>query len=218
MKAMILAAGRGQRLRPLTDVTPKPLLAVHGKPLIVHHLIRLQLAGFREVVINTSWLADKIENFLEDGSRYGLQIQYSREPEGALDTGGGIMNALPLLGGKPFLVVNGDIYTDFPFECLKQKLRDGDLAHLVMVGNPLLHHEGDFHLTADGRLHADREPRLTYSGIGVHDPKLFQYCSLGKFPMLPFWQQAMQTGCVSGQKYEGMWKDIGTIEGLHGLS
>ncbi|MGA9851376.1 MAG: nucleotidyltransferase family protein [Gammaproteobacteria bacterium] len=214
MKVMILAAGRGERLRPLTDTTPKPLLEVQGKPLIVHHLERLHAAGFADVVINVAWLADKIKNFLGDGSRYGVRIRYSEEQEGALETGGGILKALPLLGTEPFLMVNGDIYTDFPFETLKSALKRGDLAHLVMVPNPPHHPQGDFFLDRDRHLRADGMPRLTYSGIGVHHPDFFRDCSPGKFPMLPWWQRAIHVGRVGGQLYVGRWHDLGTLESL----
>jgi N-acetyl-alpha-D-muramate 1-phosphate uridylyltransferase len=217
MKAMILAAGRGQRLRPLTDHTPKPLLEVYGKPLIVHHLERLAVSGFADIVINTAWLGGQIENYLGGGSRYGVSIRYSEEPAGALDTGGGIMHALPLLGAEPFLVVNGDIYTDFPFESLRTAFQQGDLAHLVMVANPLHHPQGDFHLSADGRLHADGKSRLTYAGIGIHSPEFFKDCVPGKFPMLPWWQRAMREDKVSGQFYSGLWRDVGSIETLRDL-
>jgi len=217
MKVMILAAGRGERLRPLTDKTPKVLLAVQGKPLIVHHLERLKSAGFTDIVINISWLGDKIKNHLGEGSRYGVHIRYSEEPPGALDTGGGILNALPLLGSEPFLVVNGDIYTDFPFGVLKSALNAGDLAHLIMVGNPADHPRGDFHLSADERLLVDGNPRLTYSGIGIHAPKLFSDCSPGKFPMLPMWQKAMRDKKVSGELYSGKWSDMGTIRMLENI-
>lgn len=211
MKVMILAAGRGERLRPITDRTPKPLLVVQGKPLIVHHLERLQSAGFMDIVINISWLGDKIRNHLGDGSRYGLQIHYSEEPPGALDTGGGILNALPLLGSAPFLVVNADIYTDFPFENIKTTLKHGDLAHLVMVPNPSHRPRGDFYLSADGRLLDDSDTRLTYSGIGIHDPQFFNDCNPGRFPMLPLWQKAMRNKKVGGELYSGKWSDMGTI-------
>ncbi len=217
MKAMILAAGRGERLRPLTDTTPKPLLEIQGRPLIVRHLERLHAAGLTDIVINLSWLADKIKGYLGDGSRYGVRIRYSEEVDGPLETGGGILNALPLLGENPFLVINGDIYTDFPFQTLQSALKHGDLAHLVMLENPPHHPRGDFHLSADGRLHADGTPRLTYSGIGVHHPAFFKDCSPGKFPMLPWWREAMRSGRVSGQWYSGLWKDVGTIEALRGV-
>lgn len=218
MQAMILAAGRGERLRPLTDTTPKPLLEVRGQPLIAHHLERLRAAGFTRIVINVAWLADRIKQRLGDGSAYGVEIHYSEEPEGALETGGGIRNALPLLGDSPFLVVNGDIYTDFPFATLRSALQTGDLAHLVMVPNPPHHPRGDFFLDDGKRLHANGAPRLTYSGIGVHRPEFFRDCPPGKFPMLPWWQQAMRAGRVSGQRYEGLWRDIGTPQSYAALT
>ncbi len=218
MKAMILAAGRGERLRPLTDATPKPLLEIQGQPLIVRHLQRLHATGFTDIVINVSWLADKIKNYLGDGSRYGVRIRYSEEVDGPLETGGGILNALPLLGENPFLVVSSDIHTDFPFQTLQSSLKYGDLAHLVMVENPPHHPQGDFHLSAAGRLQADGTPRLTYSGIGVHHPAFFKGCSPGKFPMLPWWREAMRSGRVSGQLYSGLWKDVGRIDALRGVT
>lgn len=218
MKVMILAAGRGERLRPLTDSLPKPLLEVRGKPLIVYHLERLRAAGFSEVVINIAWLAERIRTYLGDGSHYGLNIQYSHESGGALETGGGILHALPLLGGKPFLVVNADIYTDFPFQRLRTALRPGDLAHLVMVPNLPDYPQGDFCLSADGRMRADGETRFTYSGIGVHDPMFFDGCKPGRFPLLPLWRDAMQKELVSGEIYSGSWRDIGTIEALRAAS
>ena len=218
MKVMILAAGRGERLRPLTDTIPKPLIEVNGKPLIVRHLECLCAVGFKEIVINVAWLADKIKARLGNGSQYGVHIRYSDEPEGGLETGGGILKALPLLGGDPFLVVNGDIYTDFPFVTLKAALTNGDLAHLLMVPNPSNYSQGDFHLDAAGRLHPEGTPRLTYAGIGVHRPEFFRGCSPGKFPMLPWWQTAMRVGRVSGQFYAGQWLDMGTPGSLRALS
>ena len=152
MKAMILAAGRGERLRPLTDSMPKPLLEVRGKPLIVHHLERLRDSGFTQIHINTSWLADMIQHALGDGKDYGVHIHYSYEGPEPLETGGGIFKALPQLGRDPFLVVNGDIYTDFPFETLKHRLKTEFRAHLVMVPNPKHHPLGDFHLSPAGHL------------------------------------------------------------------
>lgn len=215
---MILAAGRGERLRPLTDTLPKPLIVVHGQTLIERHLQALSVAGFHEIVINVFWLADKIKQHLGDGSRYRVRIRYSEEPEGALDTGGGILKALPLLGAGPFLVVSADIYTDFPLANLKTALAHADFAHLVMVPNPPHHREGDFVLDAQGRLHADGRPRLTYAGIGVHRPEFFSECSPGRFPMLPWWQRAMRAGRVSGELYDGDWQDIGTPESLRALN
>ena len=214
MKAMILAAGRGERLRPLTDNTPKPLLEVEGKPLIVHHLERLRDAGYTYILINTSWLAEKLQEHLGDGARHGVHIRYSYEGPEPLETGGGIYKALPELGREPFLVVNGDILTDFPFENLKHSLKHDDLAHLVMVPNPKHHPEGDFHLTTTGHLRREGEPKLTYSGIGVYKADFFKDCRAGKFPLLPLMQAAMAVEALSGELYKGRWTDIGTVENL----
>lgn len=215
---MILAAGRGERLRPLTDSVPKPLLEVRGRALIEHHLYRLSADGFTEVVINVAWLGDKIKTRLGDGSHYGVHIRYSEEPPGALETGGGILKALPLLDKEPFLTLNADVYTDFAFANLKSVLKPGDCAHLVMVPNPSHHSQGDFRLSEDGRLHTDGKPRLTYSGIGVHHPEFFKACAPGKFPMLPLWQQAIRAGRVSGLLYTGLWREVGTLPELRSLS
>lgn len=217
MRVMILAAGRGNRLRPLTDTIPKPLIEVNGKALIVRHLEHLRAGGFTEIVINVAWLAERIKAQLGSGSQYGVHIRYSDEPEGALETGGGILQALPLLGAQPFLVVGADIYTDFPFAGLKAVLARDDLAHLVMVPNPPHHRDGDFFLDGNGRLHAGGTPQLTYAGIGVHRAEFFRDCSPGKFPMLPWWQRAMRAGRVSGEVYRGGWQDIGTPESLRAL-
>lgn len=210
MKAIILAAGRGERLRPLTDSMPKPLLHVRGKPLIVHHLERLRDAGITQVVVNTSWLAEKIHAALGDGSRWGVHVNFSYEGPEPLETGGGILKAMPLLGREPFLVVNGDIFTDFPFENLKHRLKHDDLAHLVMVSNPVHHSKGDFHLSATGRLRIAGEAKLTYGGIGVYRPEFFHDCRAGKFPLLPWLESAMQAERLSGELYLGFWQDVGT--------
>ena len=215
MKAMILAAGRGERLRPLTDKVPKPLLEVRGKPLIVHHLEHLRDAAVTHIVINTSWLAERVQQALGDGSRYGVSIQYSHEGPEPLETGGGIFKALPLLGREPFLVVNGDILTDFPFENLKHRLKQEDLAHLVMVPNPGHHPEGDFHLSPTGRLRLEGEPKLTYSGIGVYKADFFKDCRAGKFALLPLFQEAMRVEALSGESYSGHWSDVGRPEDFH---
>ncbi len=214
MKAMILAAGRGERLRPLTDTTPKPLIEVAGKPLIVHHLERLRDAGFTHILINTSWLADKIKAYLGDGARHGVQIHYSYEGPEPLETGGGIFKALPQLGREPFLAVNGDIYTDFPFETLKHRLKQDDLAHLVMVPNPTHHPVGDFHLTTTGHLRPEGEPKLTYSGIGVYKAAFFQDCRAGKFALVPLMRSAMAVEALSGESYAGLWDDVGNMASL----
>ena|SRR5690348_13543801 len=214
MKAMILAAGRGERLRPLTDTTPKPLIEVAGKPLIVHHLERLRDAGYTHILVNTSWLADRIQEQLGDGGRYGVHIHYSYEGPEPLETGGGIFKALPQLGRDPFLVVNGDVHTDFPFETLKHRLKPDDLAHLVMVPNPAHHPAGDFHLTTTGHLRPNGEPKLTYSGIGVYKADFFKECRAGKFPLLPLMRSAMAVEALSGESYGGRWADVGHLDNL----
>jgi len=203
---MILAAGRGERMRPLTDHTPKPLLRAGGKALIVHHLERLASAGLREIVINHAHLGEQIEAALGDGGAFGVSIRYS--PEGrALETGGGIFRALPLLGPDPFLVVNGDVWTDIDFPGLS--LAPGDLAHLVLVDNPAHNTRGDFALR-QGRVLAEGEPRLTFSGIGVYHTGLFAGCTPGAFPLAPLLRSAMTRGLVGGTHHRGVWIDIGT--------
>jgi len=214
VKAMILAAGRGERLRPLTDTIPKPLLEVQGKPLIVHHLERLRDAGYTQIHINTSWLADKVQAALGDGGRYGVHIHYTYEGPEPLETGGGIFNMLPQLGREPFLLVNGDVFTDFPFENLKHRLKPDFLAHLVMVPNPRHHASGDFHLSPAGHLRLEGEPKLTYSGIGVYKAEFFKGCRAGKFPLLPLFKEAMRLEALSGEAYIGTWSDIGRPEEL----
>ena len=215
MKAMILAAGRGERMRPLTDHTPKPLLPVAGRALIDYHLEALARAGLREVVINHAHLGVQIEAALGNGSRHGLRISYSPEPEGALETGGGILQALSKLGPDPFLVINGDIWTDYDYARLPQRL-DG-LAHLVLVDNPPQHPDGDFHLHPDGRLHDTGGVRLTFSGIGVYHPDLFTGCEPGRFPLAPLLRRAIAQGQVSGEHFTGRWADVGTPERLREL-
>ena len=217
MKAVVLAAGKGERLRPLTDTIPKPLIEVRGKSLIVHHLERLRDAGFTQLHVNTSWLAESIQTALGDGSRYGVHIHFSYEGPEPLETGGGLFRMLPALGREPFLVVNGDVFTDFPFETLKHKLKPDFLAHLVMVANPAHHPKGDFHLSPAGHLRPTGEPKLTYSGIGVYKAEFFQDCRAGKFPLLPLLKQAMAAEALSGEQYLGMWNDIGTPAALAGL-
>jgi len=214
MKAMLLAAGRGERMRPLTDTMPKPLLEVAGKALIEYHLEALHRAGIEEVVINHAWLGEVIETRLGDGRRYGLHLVYSPEIPAALETAGGIIQALPLLGDAPFLVINSDIWTDYPLRHLPCE-PDG-LAHLVLVDNPPQHPAGDFHLE-DGRVHAEGEPRLTYSGIGVYRPDLFAGLAPGVRPLAPLLREAMQAGQISGEPYSGAWFDVGTPERLAAL-
>jgi MurNAc alpha-1-phosphate uridylyltransferase len=214
MKVMLLAAGRGERMRPLTDAHPKPLLQVAGKPLVVWHLERLARAGFRDIVINVSWLGQQIVDALGDGSRYGVHIEWSREPWPALETGGGLFNALPLLGDAPFLLVNSDVYTDIDFASLR--IAPDDLAQLVLVPNPPHHVQGDFWLDA-GRIGAEGGERLTYSGISVLRPELFAGAQPGRFPLLPWLLRAREAGRLGGQKHAGRWLDIGTPERLREL-
>lgn len=214
MKAMILAAGRGERMRPLTDHTPKPLLLVGGKPLIVWHIERLAKAGFKEILINHAHLGSQIESMLKDGSAWGVSIQYSPEAS-ALETAGGIANALPLLGRDPFLVVNGDVFTEIDFAHLA--LNPQYLAHLVMVDNPPQHPQGDFALIGD-RLMVDGVSKLTFSGVGVYHPDLFVTVKPGEAAKLaPLLKEAMNKGLVTGQYYQGLWHDIGTPERLDAL-
>ena len=213
MKAMILAAGRGSRMRPLTDNIPKPLLKVGGKSLIVWHIERLVEAGFKELVINHAYLGQKIEESLGDGACWGVNIAYSAE-ETALETAGGIANALPLLGDEPFLVVNGDVYSELNFSTLKQVLNTGNLAHLVMVDNPPQHPLGDFALQ-DEKLIADGEEKLTFSGVGVYSPVFFNDIVRGEAAKLaPLLKAAMANGLVTGEHYQGIWHDIGTPDRL----
>jgi len=212
MKAMILAAGKGERLRPLTLHTPKPLIRAGGVPLIEYHLRALAAAGFTEIVINHAWLGQQIEDHLGDGSRFGVSIHYSPEGE-PLETGGGIFKALPLLGDEPFAVVNGDIWTDYDFGALRQPLTG--LAHLVLVDNPAHHTTGDFCLIGkqveDGVSGGDT---LTYSGIAVLHPVLFKECAAGAFKLAPLLRKAMAAGQVTGERLLGHWVDVGTHERL----
>lgn len=212
MKAMILAAGKGERLRPLTLHTPKPLVRAAGVPLIEYHLRALAAAGFGELVINHAWLGQQIEDHLGDGSRFGVSIRYSPEGE-PLETGGGIFKALPLLGDEPFLVVNGDIFTDYAFAQLRKPL--AGLAHLVLVDNPEHHRQGDF-LLAGGQVSDGQGAgqRLTYSGLAVLSPQLFVGCEPGAFKLAPLLRQAMARGLVSGERHAGRWIDVGTHERL----
>lgn len=212
MKAMILAAGKGERLRPLTLHTPKPLVCVGGVPLIEYHLRALAAAGFTDIVINHAWLGQQIEDHLGDGTRFGVCIRYSAEHE-PLETGGGIFQALSLLGDQPFVVVNGDIWTDYDFSALRQPLTG--LAHLVLVENPAHHPAGDFCL-AGNRVN-DAQPKmktLTYSGIAVLSPALFAGSRPGAFKLAPLLRTAMAACKVSGERLHGHWVDVGTYERL----
>jgi len=214
VKVMILAAGRGERLRPLTDHTPKPLIEVAGRPLIEWTIKNLVESGFTELVINVAHLGQKIIDRLGDGRQLGCEISYSKEGEVGLETGGGIHRALPLLGDRPFLVVNGDIATDFPFHTLPMNL--SGKAHLVLVSNPNHNLKGDFSLK-EGLVFDEEGPRHTFSGIGVYDPGLFSQCQAGKFPLAPLLRKAMANHEVSGELYPGFWLDVGTIGRLKEL-
>lgn len=222
MKVMILAAGRGERMRPLTDTLPKPMLACGREPLIGWHLRRLAAAGLRDIVINHAWLGHEIEAGLGDGSRYGVRIAYSPEGAQGLETAGGIATALPLLGDAPFLVINGDVLTDLNFRAVRAKaaLPAGCLAHLWLVSNPAHNPQGDFVLYADGRVGseagsgADGEA-LTFSGAGIYHPALFAQTPPKQAAKLaPLLRQAMRQGQVRGERHCGLWLDVGTPERL----
>ncbi len=219
MKAMILAAGLGNRMRPLTLYKPKPLLEVGGKPLIVWHIEKLKKIGVTEIVINSAWLADILIGTLGDGSQFGVDIRWTREEEG-LETAGGIINALPLLGDAPFILVNGDVWTTFDFASLLDVQLGDDLAHLVFVSNPEQHPEGDFTL-ANGRAYTFDQnvsgENLTYSGIAVYSPKMFKGLENGKRPMLPLFKQGMLEEKISAEKMQAAWVDVGTPERLMAL-
>jgi MurNAc alpha-1-phosphate uridylyltransferase len=213
MKAMILAAGRGERMRPLTDHTPKPLLLAGGKPLIAWHLERLAAAGFTDVVINHAHLGAMIEAVLGDGSQWGLRIRYSPEPPGALETAGGIANALPLLGDEPFLVVNGDIWCDWDFARARRLTATG--AHLVMVANPAHHAGGDFSLDGERITFARGEETLTYAGIAVFSPSFFADVPRGSVMKLyPLLAAAIAAGTLTGEHHTCRWVDVGTPQRL----
>lgn len=213
MKAMILAAGRGERMRPLTDNLPKPLLAVGGKPLIVHHIEKLAAAGVTTLVINHAWLGHKLVEALGDGSAFGVQIHWSAEAS-ALETAGGIVQALPLLGPAPFLVINGDTWLDLDYRTLVTQPLGEDLAHLWLVPNPPQHPGGDFSLNA-GRV--QDAPAFTFSGVGLYDPAAFADLSPGARKLAPLLRDWMAQGRVGGSLLAGEWRDIGTVSRLREL-
>jgi MurNAc alpha-1-phosphate uridylyltransferase len=227
MKALIFAAGKGERMRPLTEHTPKPLLPVRGKPLIVWHLEKLAARGVDEVVVNTSWLADRFEPALGDGRRWGLRLHYSHEGPEPLETGGGMLQALARLGPAPFVAVNGDIWCDYDFARLPRE--PAGLAHLVLVDNPGHHPLGDFALDGSGRVRDVGNPRLTFSGIGVYRPALLENwrACIGdtpgtemqppRFKLAPLLRAAMSAGAVNGEHHRGAWTDVGTPERLAAL-
>lgn len=207
MKAMLLAAGRGERMRPLTDSVPKPLLPVRGRPLIAWHLAALVRAGIRDVVINVSWLGDRLRAALGDGAAFGVRIAWSEEGPVALETGGGIRHALPLLGPEPFLVVSADIWTDIDFARLA--LEPGAEAHLVLVPNPPHHPRGDFGLEG-GRVVERATDRLTYGNVGIYRPALFEGFAAGRFPLVEVLRRGIAAGTVRGEVHRGAWCDVGT--------
>ena len=224
MKALILAAGLGERMRPLTNTTPKPLLQAGGKPLIAWHIEKLAALGATDVVVNTSWLAPQFPEALGDGSRWGLRLHYRFEGDTPLETGGGMHNALGLLADAPFLAVNGDVWTDFDFALLPAE--PPGLAHLVLVDNPPQHPAGDFALHDDGRVDSEGEPRLTFAGIGMYRASLFDdwRAIIGdapgvdetppRFKLAPLLRAAMARGQVAGTHHAGRWTDVGTPERL----
>ncbi|HLV76502.1 MAG TPA: nucleotidyltransferase family protein [Marinobacter sp.] len=219
MKAMILAAGKGERMRPLTLHTPKPLLEAGGKPLIVYHLEALQAAGYRDIVINHAWLGAQIEQRLGRGDRFGVRIRYSPETE-PLETAGGIVRALPLLTGPGndwFVVINGDIWTDFPLSHLQRPEDPDCTALLVLTDNPAHHREGDFALAPDGTLAPDGRRKLTFTGISLLHRRLFDGLDDRAGRLGPVLRKAMTAGQVRGVHYQGQWMDIGTPERLAAL-
>jgi MurNAc alpha-1-phosphate uridylyltransferase len=215
MKAMLLAAGRGERLRPLTDTLPKPLMEVGGRALIAWHLAALARGGIHEVVINLSWLGERVRAALGDGRNFGVSISWSEEGAIPLETGGGIFRALPLLGPEPFLVVNADIWTDIDFGRLH--LPPEAYAHLVLIANPAHHPRGDFGLEGNRVVHRESE-RFTYSGVGVYSPEFFAGCTAGRFPLLPLLNRAIAASRMTGEVHRGQWCDVGTAERLASLS
>ena len=215
MNAMILAAGHGKRLRPITDTMPKALVELRGRSLLERHLDAIQAAGVTNVVINLGRLGEMIAERVGSGERYGLDVLYSDEGDDILETGGGIHKALPMLGDEPFLVVNADIYTDMPLPT--QPLDDDITGHLVLVPKPSYKANGDFDLV-DNKVRNSANPELTFSGVAVYRPEFFAACSPGRFPLAPMLQAAADEGRLSGTVYSGLWEDVGTVERLEGLN
>jgi MurNAc alpha-1-phosphate uridylyltransferase len=216
MKAMILAAGRGERMRPLTDVLPKPLLTVAGKPLIVYHLEKLSALGIQEVVINIAYLGDKIRHALGDGSDWGLSIVYSEEPE-PLETAGALLHALPLLGEEPFLLINGDVWTDMDFSILANAPLHSAVACLFFVSNPIHHSRGDYSLSSDSRVNnTSSDTQYTFSGLALIDPSMMTLYphKKHKFPLREVFDFYIERQQLAGQYYQGEWCDVGTPERL----
>lgn len=215
MRAMILAAGRGERMRPLTDHTPKPLLQVAGKPLIQWHVEALAATGIGHIVINLAWLGTQIREYLGDGRRWGVDILYSEEAE-ALETGGGVVQALPLLGDQPFMLLSADVWTDYPLARLRELPSRNDVAHFVLVPNPDFHPAGDFAL-AGGRI-VPQGPRFTYGNVGVFRPEFFAGCQPGRFALAPLMHRWVEQGRVSGECHRGHWHNLGTPRQLQALN
>lgn len=211
---MILAAGRGERLRPLTDKIPKSLVEVHGQSLLERHLENARRAGVTKVVINLGWLGDQIVQRVGSGGRYGMEVSYSQEGDDILETGGGIHKALPQLGNDPFVVVNADIYTDMPVPTLQ--LGDDDLGHLIMVPTPGYREHGDFDID-EGRIRNGQRPAYTFSGVAIYRPEFFDGCEAGRFPLAPMLREAADRSQLTGALYEGLWADVGTPERLAAL-
>lgn len=218
MKAMILAAGRGERMRPLTDLLPKPLLPIAGKPLIQYHLEALCQAGVQDIVINHAWLGHLLPQHLGTGQQFGVRISYSDEGAEGLETAGGIKKALPLLGHAPFIVVNGDVFSDYPYQQLAGQLTAESLAHLVLVPNPVQHPKGDFGINAQGYAQAEASQCFTFSGIAIYRPEFFNEVAEGKQKLAPYLRQAMQQNKVTAELYQGVWHDIGTVQRMTELS
>lgn len=221
MKAMILAAGRGERMRPLTDTIPKPLVEINGKALIEYHLEALRRANIKEVVINVSYFPEQFQARLGHGERYGLKIYYALEPlNNPLETGGGIFNALPYLGHEPFLVLSADLWTNFSFNSLPKL--NNQLAHIILVDNPPHHPEGDFYLKGGQVYLEDHDKfiaraKLNFAGIAVLDPILFQHCQPGKFSYIPLLKTAIAENLVTGEHFQGQWINVGTLAQLHDI-
>jgi N-acetyl-alpha-D-muramate 1-phosphate uridylyltransferase len=213
MKAMILAAGRGSRMQPLTDEIPKPLIPIANKPIIAHQLLKLADAGIKDIIINVSYRPKQIIETLGNGHRYGVKIEYSFEPT-ALETGGGIFQALTLLGNEPFIVLSSDIWTDYPLEKLPQHLLSTMQAHLVLVDNPSFHPKGDFYLQSNKRLALEGTPKLTFASFGVYHPSLFAHCKPKAFPLAELLYPAINAGKITGEYYQGTWFNVGTLEEL----
>ncbi|MBT3568597.1 MAG: nucleotidyltransferase family protein [Opitutae bacterium] len=217
MKVMILAAGYGKRLRPLTDHTPKPLVEIGGKPMIVHHLEKLSTAGFTEAVINLGHLGAKIPDALGDGTSWGMSIAYSDEGPDPLETGGGLAKALPLLGDDTFLVVNGDVWCDMDFASIPKELPPDDDAMLYLVPRPEWRERGDFSLTAEGRVVEDENPQLLYAGLALYHPRILDGAKVEKFSIVPRLKAAISGDRVGGVLHSGNWDDVGTPERLEAI-